>query len=124
VVWPGAPDNICAEMRHGDAAATEAAFARAAHRVSLEIVNQRLAPARWSRAASLAYVDGGRLTVRLSSQMPTARARRAWPPRCPACTADNVRVLVGDVGGGFGMKTGLYPEDIVVAHAARTLAGR
>jgi carbon-monoxide dehydrogenase large subunit len=30
-------------------------------------------------------------------------------------------VRVGDVGGGFGMKTGLYPEDIVVAHAARTL---
>jgi carbon-monoxide dehydrogenase large subunit len=32
-----------------------------------------------------------------------------------------VRVVVGDVGGGFGMKTGAYPEDIVVAHAAREL---
>jgi carbon-monoxide dehydrogenase large subunit len=30
-----------------------------------------------------------------------------------------VRVLVGDVGGGFGMKTGLYPEDAVVAFAAK-----
>ena len=34
---------------------------------------------------------------------------------------DDVRVLVGDVGGGFGMKTGVYPEDMAVAYAARTL---
>jgi carbon-monoxide dehydrogenase large subunit len=34
---------------------------------------------------------------------------------------EQVRVLVGDVGGGFGMKTGPYPEDIVVAHCAHTL---
>ncbi len=32
---------------------------------------------------------------------------------------DKVRVLVGDVGGGFGMKTGIYPEDVVLAWAAR-----
>jgi carbon-monoxide dehydrogenase large subunit len=32
-----------------------------------------------------------------------------------------VRVLVGDVGGGFGMKTGLYPEDVVLAYCARNL---
>ena len=43
-VWPKAPDNIAAEMRHGDAAATAQAFASAAHTVSLELVNQRLAP--------------------------------------------------------------------------------
>src|SRR5262249_55800353 len=35
--------------------------------------------------------------------------------------AERVRVLVGDVGGGFGMKTGVYPEDIVAAFAARQL---
>ena len=34
---------------------------------------------------------------------------------------DKVRVLVGDVGGGFGMKTGLYPEDVVLAYCAREL---
>jgi carbon-monoxide dehydrogenase large subunit len=34
---------------------------------------------------------------------------------------DKVRVLVGDVGGGFGMKTGLYPEDVVLAYCARKL---
>ena len=49
-VWPAAPGNIACEARHGDAAATTAAFARAAHRVSLDLVNQRVRLARSSRA--------------------------------------------------------------------------
>ena len=32
---------------------------------------------------------------------------------------EDVRVVVGDVGGGFGMKTGAYPEDLAMAYAAR-----
>jgi carbon-monoxide dehydrogenase large subunit len=70
---------------------------------------------------SLASPDPGtgRLTMRVSSQMPSG-ARDAL---CDALglPAEQVRVLVGDVGGGFGMKGGLYPEDIVVAYAARQL---
>ena len=116
---PQAPDNIAAEMRHGDAAATEAAFARAAHRVQLDLVNQRLAPSPMEPRSVLAAFDAasGRLTVRLSSQMPTA-VRGGIADAIPGRTADNVRVLVGDVGGGFGMKTGLYAEDLAVAYAA------
>ena len=73
VLWPAAPDNVAAEMRHGDAAATEAAFARAAHRVALDLVNQRLAPVPMEPRSVLAYVDpdDGRLTMRMCSQMPT-----------------------------------------------------
>ncbi|WP_341889072.1 xanthine dehydrogenase family protein molybdopterin-binding subunit [Variovorax sp. YR752] len=121
VLCDAAPDNIAAEMRHGDAAATEAAFKAAAHVVSLDIVNQRLAPASMEPRVVLAESDAtnGRITITLSSQMPTAVRDGV----AGALGLDNaqVRVLVGDVGGGFGMKTGLYPEDIVVAHAARTL---
>ncbi|HUL57080.1 MAG TPA: molybdopterin cofactor-binding domain-containing protein, partial [Usitatibacter sp.] len=62
----------------------------------------------------------GRLTVRLSSQMPTA-VRGAVCDAIPGRTPENTRVLVGDVGGGFGMKTGAYPEDVAVAYAALTL---
>ncbi len=114
-----APDNIAAEMRHGDAAATEAAFARAAHRVSLELVNQRLAPAAIEPRVVLAEPEGERLAITLSSQMPTAV--RDGVAGALGLAKEQVRVMVGDVGGGFGMKTGLYPEDVVVAHAARTL---
>jgi aerobic carbon-monoxide dehydrogenase large subunit len=122
VLFDAAPDNIAAEMRHGDAAATDAAFARAAHRVRLQLVNQRVAPSAIEPRVVLAEIDaaGGRLHVTLSSQMPSA-VRDGLVATLPGLTKDQVRVLVGDVGGGFGMKTGIYPEDIVVAHAARSL---
>lgn len=119
-VTPAAPDNIVAEAQHGDAAATEAAFARAAHRVQLHLVNQRVAPVSMEPRSVLAYVDEGRLTLRMSSQMPTG-VRTGLVDTIPGRTADNVRVLVGDVGGGFGMKTGIYPEDITLGWAALQL---
>jgi carbon-monoxide dehydrogenase large subunit len=119
---PEAPDNIAAEMRHGDAAAVAQAFARAAHTVRVDLVNQRLAPSPMEPRAVLAQPEAGsdRIVVRLSSQMPTA-VREGITGALPGLDKEQVRVLVGDVGGGFGMKTGAYPEDIVVAHAARTL---
>ena len=122
VLWPQAPDNVAAEMRHGDAAAVAAAFTRAAHTVSLDLVNQRLAPSPIEPRCVRAHVDAatGRLTIRLSSQMPTA-VRSGVAAALPGLVPEQVRVLVGDVGGGFGMKTGIYAEDIVVAHAARAL---
>jgi len=119
-VWSEAPDNVSAEMRHGDAAAVAAAFERAAHRVSLGLVNQRLAPSPMEPRSVLAWHEDGRLTIRLSSQMPTA-VRGGVVDAIPGLTVADVRVLVGDVGGGFGMKTGLYPEDIAIAWAALQL---
>jgi carbon-monoxide dehydrogenase large subunit len=120
-VVDGLPDNVAAAMRYGDAAATKAAFDKAALRVAVDIVNQRVAPAPMEPRAVLAELDAKtqRLQIRLSSQMPTG-------VREGVCAAlglkpDAVRVVVGDVGGGFGMKTGAYPEDVAVAHAARTL---
>jgi carbon-monoxide dehydrogenase large subunit len=122
VLCDEAPDNIAAAMRHGDAAATAAAFAAAAYTVSVDVDNQRLAPSPIEPRAVSAQVpadgpDAGRLVVRLSSQMPTA-VRGGLVEAIPGLTVENVRVLVGDVGGGFGMKTGIYPEDIAVGFAA------
>ena len=119
-LWHEAPDNICCEKRHGDAAAVEAAFAVAAHRVALDLVNQRLAPSPLEPRSVLAQIDEGRLVVRLSSQMPTG-VRNSLADALPGMSPDKVRVLVGDVGGGFGMKTGIYTEDIAVAWAALQL---
>ena len=122
VVWPAASGNIAAEMRHGDSAATEQAFAGAAHRVALEIVNQRLAPSPLEPRCALAELDpeDGRLTIHISSQMPTAVLDSVCDA-IPGLEREQVRVTVGDVGGGFGNKTGIYPEDIVVAYAALQL---
>jgi len=121
-VTPEAADNIAAEMSHGDAAATAAAFARAAVRVEVDVVNQRVAPVSLEPRSIVASFDAasGRLVVRISNQMPTAVAG-GIAAALPGLEQKQIRVLVGDVGGGFGMKTGPYPEDLVVAHAARSL---
>jgi aerobic carbon-monoxide dehydrogenase large subunit len=118
---PEAPDNVAAEARHGDPAAAAAAFARAARVVSVDLVNQRLAPTPLEPRGVLASWDEGqgRMTVRLSSQMPTAA--RGGIAEALGIPPERVRVVVGDVGGGFGMKTGLYPEDVAVAWCARKL---
>ncbi|MBK1660160.1 xanthine dehydrogenase family protein molybdopterin-binding subunit [Paracraurococcus ruber] len=120
LVWPAATGNVVAETRYGDAAATEAAFNSAAHVVSLDLVNQRLAPVSMEPRVVLAEYDAGtdRITVRMSSQMPSG-ARDSIAKEVLGIDPGKVRVLVGDVGGGFGMKTGLYPEDAVVAFAAK-----
>ena len=121
LVWAAATGNIAAQMKHGDAAASDAAFARAAHIVTTDLVNQRLVPASMEPRMALADYDKGtdRLTLRLSSQMPsTARDTLCGSLDLPT---EKVRVVVGDIGGGFGMKGGLYPEDIVVSYASREI---
>ena len=121
-VWPAARGNIACEISHGDAQATAAAFSRAAHVVALDLVNQRVAPCPLEPRALLATYDpvSDRITLRASTQMP-AGLRDTLCAEVLGIATDKVRVLVGDVGGGFGMKTGLYPEDAVVAFCARKL---
>ncbi len=122
VLWDEAPDNIAAQMRHGNLADAAAAFAGAAHVVSLDLVNQRLAPCTMEPRVTAAHVDAdsGRLIIAISSQMPTG-VRTALLATIPGLNDDQVRVTVGDVGGGFGMKGAIHPEDIAVAYAAWTL---
>lgn len=116
-----APDNIAAEMRHGNAQATEEAFERAHHRVVLDLTHQRLAALTLEPRSVLAGVDAddGRLTIRMSTQMPSGV--RNTVADALGIARDQARVLVGDVGGGFGMKTGAYLEDVALAHAAHQL---
>ncbi|MBU2410944.1 MAG: molybdopterin-dependent oxidoreductase, partial [Gammaproteobacteria bacterium] len=121
LVFDSATGNIAAEMRHGDAQATADAFSKASHVVALDVVNQRVVALTIEPRSVLADFDAAseRLTVRLSTQMPTGV--RDSVCNAIGLTKEQVRVVVGDVGGGFGMKTGAYPEDIAVAFAARAL---
>ncbi|HRW71701.1 MAG TPA: xanthine dehydrogenase family protein molybdopterin-binding subunit [Ottowia sp.] len=116
-VLPAAPDNIACEARHGDAAACDAAFAKAAHVVRLDITHQRLAALTIEPRTVRAWDEGGRMQVHISSQMPTGV--RTAVSSALQVAPEQVRVRVSDVGGGFGMKTGAYPEDVVVALASR-----
>ena len=119
VLWPQAPDNISAESRYGDPAAAAAAFAKAAHVTELELHNQRLiATALEPRAAIGVYADS-RWTLYTQTQQPTGT--RDSLGAAFKTQAKDFRVVVGDIGGGFGMKTGLYPEDALVCYAAKKL---
>ncbi|CAN5319400.1 xanthine dehydrogenase family protein molybdopterin-binding subunit [soil metagenome] len=118
-VWPDAPDNIVAVMGYGDAAKVDAAFAAAKHVVSLDLVSQRLIPSAMEPRSSIAEVDkkSGRLTLYVQSQTP-ASTRDILADSILKRPKDSIRVVVGDIGGGFGQKTSLYPEDGIVAWAA------
>jgi len=121
VVWPDAPDNIVAAMNYGDAAKVEEAFAKAAHKISLDLVSQRLVPSAMEPRSTIAEVErkSGRLLLHVQSQTPgSTRDILAEVLKRPK---ENIRVLVGDIGGGFGQKTSLYPEDGIVAYAATRL---
>jgi carbon-monoxide dehydrogenase large subunit len=118
-VWPDAPDNIVAVMSYGDAAKVDAAFAAAKHVVSLDIVSQRLIPSAMEPRSTIADVDkkSGKLTLYVQSQTP-ASTRDILADSILKRPKDSIRVVVGDIGGGFGQKTSLYPEDGIVAWAA------
>ena len=121
-VWADAPDNIVAAMSYGDVAKVEAAFASAAHTVSLDLVSQRLIPSAMEPRSTIAEIDkkSGRLILHVQSQTP-ASTRDVLAEAVLKRPKDSVRVLVGDIGGGFGQKTNLYPEDGIVAYAATKL---
>jgi aerobic carbon-monoxide dehydrogenase large subunit len=125
IVWKEAPDNVVAAMSYGDAAAVEAAFAKATHVVSLDVVSQRLAPSAMEPRSSIAEIEKktGRLILHVQSQTP-GTTRDLLAEAVLKRPKESVRVLVGDIGGGFGQKTGLYPEDALVAYAATRLDRR
>ncbi|MBC7803788.1 MAG: xanthine dehydrogenase family protein molybdopterin-binding subunit, partial [Candidatus Parcubacteria bacterium] len=120
LIWPEAPGNISAQVRYGDAAAVEQAMAKAAHVTELSLHNQRVAAMPLEPRCSVAEYTGGRWTLYTQTQQPTG-TRDALAAVFKA-KPDQFRVVVGDLGGGFGMKTGLYPEDALVCYAAKQLA--
>jgi carbon-monoxide dehydrogenase large subunit len=121
-IWPGAPGNIAAQTEFGKKDATDAGFAKAKHVTKLSLHNQRLVPVTMEPRGSIGDYDekSGRVTLYASCQNP-AGYRDTLADAVLKLPKDKVRVRVGDVGGGFGMKTQLYAEDCVCAYAARKL---
>ncbi|MEM7339827.1 MAG: xanthine dehydrogenase family protein molybdopterin-binding subunit [Actinomycetota bacterium] len=92
--------------------------------VSLTFRNQRLAPCPLEpRATAAVWGPGPDASVRLTQWSTTQNAHGTRDTLAGAVGVDpaQVRVICPDVGGGFGAKNGGYPEDIVVALAAREL---
>jgi carbon-monoxide dehydrogenase large subunit len=118
-VWPEASGNIAAEAVYGDAKRVQDCLASAAHITTLELHNQRLIAMALEPRCSIGVLEDGRTTLYTQNQTPTG-ARDLLGAVFRTKPAD-FRVVVGDIGGGFGMKTGLTPEDALVCYAARKL---
>ncbi|HSD42922.1 MAG TPA: xanthine dehydrogenase family protein molybdopterin-binding subunit [Burkholderiales bacterium] len=114
-----APGNVCFRWQRGDAAAVERAFAQAAHTVELRLANNRLAGCAIEPRAVIALpgADGDSLTLYSATQIPHfVRRLLAEQLALPELA---IRVVAPDVGGGFGYKGKHYPEETIVAWAAR-----
>ncbi len=114
--------NLCLDWRFGDSAAVERAFAEAAHVTRLRLVNNRVVVAPMEPRAALADYDpeSGRFTLHAGCQG-VFGLRRALAEDHLKIEPERLRVLTGNVGGSFGMKSAAYPEYVGILHAARRL---
>jgi carbon-monoxide dehydrogenase large subunit len=115
-LWAAAPGNIAAEGRIGEAKTVDEAFACASHVVRVALDNQRLIAMALEPRCALAVHEQGRWTLFTQSQTPSAT--RQGLADAFRRKVEEFRVVVGDLGGGFGMKTGLANEDVVACYAA------
>jgi carbon-monoxide dehydrogenase large subunit len=120
-VWDEAPDNVAFVAESGQREAVARAFAGAAHVTRLDFVVSRVAAAPLEPRGAVGEYDrrAGRYTLHTGIQAPHGtRTLLADVLRVPQ---SRVRVVTGDVGGSFGMRSGLYPEMVLVLWAARRL---
>ena len=119
-VWDSVPGNMAFDWEVGDRARVDGLFDSAAHVTRLTVVNNRIVVASLEARAATAQFEDGRFTLYTNTQ-------GGWSIRGMLAKAvfnlpeDNFRVVTPDVGGGFGMKLFLYPEQILVCYAARKL---
>jgi carbon-monoxide dehydrogenase large subunit len=121
LIWDELKGNQLFGIEAGDAKATDAAFARAAHVAELEVINNRVIIAFLEPRGCLASYDAanGRLSVHIGSQGVHAQAMRV--AHALGLPRERVRLTTGDVGGGFGARSTTYPEYIACAYAAYKL---
>ena len=119
-IWPEAAGNIALDWEDGDAAATDAAFARASHVERVRLLDTRLAPSALEPRAALATFDAQ--TQRYTLIAPTqgvAVVRKILTEAVFNVPTESIRVVTNDVGGGFGMKVQAYSEYAALLFAAR-----
>ena len=117
---PEAANNLAFDWEIGDKAATDAAFSKAAHVTKLHIVNNRLVPNAIEPRAALGVYDAAEdhYTCWTTSQNPHV-ARLVMSAFYNVAPEHKLRIIAPDVGGGFGSKIYIYPEEIVCLWASK-----
>ena len=121
-IHESAPNNQCYDWELGDKAATDAAFEKAHHVTSVDIVNNRLIPNAIEPRAALGEYDeaAGTYTLHTTSQNPHLE-RLVLAAFVNVAPESRLRVISLDVGGGFGSKIFIYAEETAVIWAAGKL---
>jgi carbon-monoxide dehydrogenase large subunit len=116
----GAANNISFTLRMGDKAKADAAFAKAHHVAKLRLTNNRLSANSMEPRSAIGAYDpvGLGYTLYTSTQNPHG-VRGELAGLILKVPETRVRVVAPDVGGGFGMKGGLYPDEAIVLWAAK-----
>jgi carbon-monoxide dehydrogenase large subunit len=119
-IWDQAADNVAMHWQKGDADAVAAAFEAAAQVVTLELVNNRISANTMEPRGAVGTYDpvSGAFTLHTTSQDPSD-LRQVLAKHVLGIAPSNLRVVVEDVGGGFGMKAFAYCEQALVLIAAR-----
>ncbi len=118
-VWDGAPNNVAFTWQMGDREATDAAFEKADQVISVELINNRVVANSMETRAAIGHWDGKRFTLHSPSQ--GVHYTQGTLSKVLGIETDELRVVIPDVGGSFGMKTMTYPEPPLVLFAARDL---
>jgi carbon-monoxide dehydrogenase large subunit len=114
------PNNVCFDWGKGQQEETEAAFAKASHVTTLELVNNRIVVNSMEPRAAIGDYDeaNDKLTLYTSSQG-THGIRNTIADNILKIDKEKLRVVTGDVGGGFGMKIFTHPEQPMAVWAAK-----
>ncbi len=120
-IWEQADSNVSIDWRTGDAEKVAEIFQGAAHVVRRDLINNRILPAFMEPRAAIASHDPAddRLTLRLGCQ--SVHGMQAGLSQVLDIPAEKLRVIVPDMGGGFGARGGVYMEYPVLLAAAREL---
>ncbi|MFV0294912.1 MAG: xanthine dehydrogenase family protein molybdopterin-binding subunit, partial [Hyphomicrobiaceae bacterium] len=120
-LWQSAPGNIAFHWTLGDKAATERAFAEADHIVEVRRVSQRLVIVPMEPRSAIARYDGAAGHYKLHTGNQGVAIVRDQAAEALGIDKHSLAVTTLDVGGGFGIRSGCYPEYPALLHAARVL---
>ena len=115
------PDNIAAAQTEGDAEKVETAFAKATHVTRMNLVNNRVVGSPLEPRALLCEIEPKSGNMVLHAMHQSISRLKAVLCGVFQLEAEKLRIIVRDIGGGFGTKVAVHPEDVLVVYAAKKL---
>jgi aerobic carbon-monoxide dehydrogenase large subunit len=121
-VWEDNPGgNNAFRLMFGDQAATDAAFAKAKHVVKLRVENNRLSPVSMEPRVAIGDYNAVEDFYTLTATSQNPHGLRMEMSHIFHVPENQIRVISPDVGGGFGLKGGAFPDDLLVMWASKRL---